>query len=399
MLLKSIKYSAVILVLLLAVGVTLIVGWFWQAGESLPEALPPVASETYNDSFRQVGADARNLLVKTQHRYRLPSLSLAVGVNGELVWAGAAGYCDIGIQKPATLQTAYRVGSISKSMTATLLFKLHEQGMLDRDAPLGQYAKQIGEPWDKVTLAQLVTHQAGVRHYPDGVGMYLENFSNTHYSTTEAATAVINQNTPLFEPGTGFYYSTHGYTLLALGMEAATGASFPELMQRQLIQPLSMQSTAIDGPAPTGLEQAVPYLLLAGSNYRAPEVDLSYKYAGGGYLSTPSDLVILGHGLLYNKLLSEGVRNQLWHIAPFSNGRPNDANYAHGFYVHQTDLGPMIGHGGKSVGGYSFLAIFPEHNIVVAMAANTTPSGIDLSREGLAGQLAWMFKSVAHANR
>lgn len=396
--LRVIKYAASALAVSLALGVIFIAGWFWRAGETLPSGIPPVTSEVYDESFRQAGISSQDLLVNALIRYKLPSLSLAVGVDGELIWAGAAGYRDIRGGKPATLRTAYRVGSISKSMTAAVLFKLHEQGMLDKKATLGQYARGIGDPWGRVTLTQLAVHQAGVRHYPDGAGMYLENFSNTHYPDTEAAIAVIDQDTPLFEPGANFHYSTYGYTLLALGMEAATGVAFPELMHRELIQPLGMEDTALDGHAPAGLEVASTYLLLEGSNYRAPDVDLSYKYAGGGYLSTPRDLVILGNGLLYGRLLSEDGRNRLWQVAALNNGRPNAGNYAHGLYVHRTDLGTMVSHGGKSVGGYSFLAIFPEHNIVVSMASNTTPSGIDLSREELAGELASMFGATSEMN-
>lgn len=384
--LKFIKRFSLTLVALIVLAIIVLFAWLWWMNESIPGTAPPVTTKIFDSRYESVTAPLRELLIETQNEHRLPSLSAAVAVDGELVWAGAVGYSDVGDRVPADLETVYRIGSISKSMTSALLLNLHEQQRLNIDTSLGSYAGEV-EPWSQVTLRQLATHQGGVRHYREGVDMLWENFHNTHYPTTESALVRIEQTDPLFPPGSDFLYSTYGYTLLAYGMEQAAGANFATLMQDELFAPLGLAHTSLEDQSASELPLATPYIEMGDYNYRAPEVDLSYKYAGGGVVSTPVDLVTFGSALLAGEYLGSEALNQLWQVAPLSNGQPNDNNYAMGFRVHETELGPRISHGGLSVGGQSFLAIYPEQDITVAFVMNTTPSERNLSREALAEKM------------
>lgn len=393
MMLKFIKRSLLTLAALIVLAIIILSAWLWWMSEPIPDTEPPFSAKLFEPRYESVTAPLQDLLIETQSEHALPSLSAAVAVDGELVWAGAVGYRDVRNRVPADLKTVYRVGSISKSLTSALLLKLHEQERLDLDSPLGTYADDV-EPWSQVTLAHLATHQGGVRHYREGVDMLWENFHNSHYSSTKTALLRIEQNEPLFPPGSDFLYSTYGYTLLAYGIEEATGDDFGNLLQGELIAPLGLEHTALENSSASKFSLAKPYMEVGEYNYRALDVDLSYKYAGGGVVSTPADLVTFGGALLEGDYLGAQAVNRLWQIAPLNKGQPNDNNYAMGFRVHETEQGQRISHGGLSVGGHSYLAIYPEQNITVAFVMNTTPAERNLSREELAEKMVEIVRGA-----
>ena len=124
---------------------------------------------------------------------------------------------------------------------------------------------------------------------------------------------------------------------------------------------------------------------------RAPQVNLSYKYAAGGYLSTPGDLVEFGNALLTHSFISESSRRQLWTPLALDNGEMNYENYAMGFRIGEDELGTCAHHGGKSVGGYAHFVISPEKELVVALMTNAPPAGFVFDRQQEAKKLAKLF--------
>jgi serine beta-lactamase-like protein LACTB len=349
------------------------------------------------DSSPQHGANteaiqqAEQWLSDLYSRTQLPSFSVAIGVGGDLVWAGAVGQADLKNELPATTRSKYRIGSVSKPLTAAALMKISEQGNIQLDKLFSHYVTDFDPKYSSITVRDLASHQAGIRHYPEGLGFLKENFSNTEYPKTRDA-ALMTQDSPLlYEPGKGFQYSTHGYTFLSLAMEQAYGKPFEQLMTEEVFTELGMTSTAFDKSGQTLPEEAAPYLLIEGKLLRAPKVNLSYKYAAGGYLSTPTDLVKFGNALLNNTLLKEQSKNALWTPQALDNGDMNYENYALGFRVGNDELGEHVHHGGKSVGGYAYFVIYPEHEVVIALMTNATPAGFVIDRAHEARALAKLF--------
>lgn len=388
---KKVAVGAVLLIVTLAV---LVVGYLFSIKAKRPSALPEPVSVLHNELHARSAIRAERWLGKTYQRHVLPSISVSVGIHGELVWEGAIGYSDLDDEVLADPHTEYRIGSISKAITATAVMRMQEQQIIRIEDSFETYVKDYPAEHAGYTLKQLLAHQGGVRHYTNQLS---ENFSTKKYGTTREAASVVENDALVFAPGEGFHYSTYGYTLLALAMETAYSAPFERLMYDEVFLPAGMTATSFekaDKAPPDSAARA--YLHVGDSIYESPHVNVSYKYAGGGYLSTPSDLVRFSNALLNQELLNRASIESLWTPVPLSNGDMNPQNYALGFRVGEDDLGRFVHHGGKSVGGYSFLLIYPETGVVVAFASNITPSGNSLDRLREAKALARFFLDNDH---
>ncbi len=350
-----------------------------------PEGTQEIRAVLHGSACRS-SAELADLLLKSVYdEHNLPSLSAAVGVGGELVWSGAIGYADLVNEIPADTQTVYRIGSISKSLSATAFMRLREQGAIELDTRFNEVVDDYWPENATFTMRQLLSHQAGIRHYASPS----ETFSNVDYSTTRDAAAIVEQDALVFQPGTDFQYSTYGYTLLSLAMERASGRSLSQIMTDEVFAPASMQSTRLEmGDAD---DASSAYLSVAGLNMEAPDVNLSYKYAGGGILSTPSDVVRFGNALLGEALLASRSVELLWTPVVSGKGKPAPDGYALGFRNAEDQTGRFVHHGGVSVGGYSFLLIYPVRQVVVAVVSNVMPLGGAYDRYALAKGLAEAF--------
>ncbi|HSC66074.1 MAG TPA: serine hydrolase domain-containing protein, partial [Cellvibrio sp.] len=242
------------------------------------------------------------------------------------------------------------------------------------------------------TIKHLLTHQAGIRHYHQG---YSELFNDKEYSNARAAASIVENDPLLFSPGTGFNYTTYGYTVLSLAMELASSLSFEQIVNNEVLSPAQMTETRLDKIDNTQkMNVAEPYLLVSDLLIEAPDDNVSNKYAGGGYVSTPTDLVKFGNALFRSELLSPAAKQVLWSPAPLASGEMNPENYALGFRVGQDDLGKFVHHGGKSNGGYSFFIIYPDRGVVIAFATNMAPAESGFDRLEKAQQLAAIFASL-----
>ena len=386
--LKKLFFGVIVTILIITVIIAVTI---WLRIESKPSELLKVKSVAYQNKLASSNLKAEAWLKSLYDNAQIPSISAAVGVNGDLVWAGTIGYTDLKNKILADTSSLYRIGSISKSITASALMRLNEQRVIDLNSSFNSYVKDFSTKPLEFTIKQLASHQAGIRHYHQGIDFYFETFSDVEYQNTRQAAAIVENDDLLFTPGTHFNYSTYGYTLLSLAMESVSKKSFEEIMNKEVFSSIEMTSTFFDKINDFKTEKVIPYLAIETTLLKAPQVNLSYKYAGGGYVSTPSDLVKFGNALLGNKFLSSSSKDILWTPVLFDNGEMNPENYGLGFRVDQDKLGRYIHHGGKSVGGYAYFVIYPKLEIVVAFVTNVTPMGFVFDRQKEAQKLAVIF--------
>lgn len=354
-----------------------------------PEEVPAVHSTVQQEVFQAAGVQADHWLTSFYANNTVPSVSAAVGVKGDLVWAGTIGYADLDKRIPATTNTGYRIGSISKPITAAAVMRMSEKGTINIDNPFNAYVNDLPATSTSFTIKQLLSHQAGIRHYAKG---FSENYNTKEYPNTRAAVSIVENDALLYPPGDGFNYSTYGYNFLALAMESAASLSLEEIMTRDVFNPIGMNATYFDkANTPAVAQKAEPYLLVSGSLLEAPAANLSDRYAGGGYISTPTDLVKFGNALMGDDFLTDDSKHSLWTPVPLANGAMNPEYYALGFRVGQDELGTFVHHGGMSIGGYSFLVIYPDLGIVAAFVSNYTPMDVAFDRNGEAKKLVTIF--------
>ncbi len=267
-------------------------------------------------------------------------------------------------------KTKFRIGSISKALTAAALGTLIAEDKIDLDAPIQKYVPYFPEKKYPMTTRQVAGHTAGIRHYKGN-----ENFSSKYYPTVKEGLDIFMNDTLLFEPGTDYSYSSYGFNLLSAIMEAASGEEFLHLMQTRVFDPLGMTQTVAEHMDSLILYRAGYYDMSNGKVINAPYVDNSYKWAGGGFISTSEDLIKFGNAMLNNTLFSEEVKQQLITSQVLPNGEKT--GYGMGFFTGVNEFGrEYYGHTGGSVGGCANLIIFPNEKLVVAVITNDTSAKI-----------------------
>lgn len=386
------KFFISVLVLVLAL-VGSAAGVLWSALETAPAEETPRDVQIADADFGPAIQVAGVLVDHAYEDYHLPSLSVAVGVDGHLVWAQANGYAHVGKGTAATVESKYRIGSVSKSLTAVAVGRLVENGDLDLDADYRTYVPDFPEKEFAFTIRQLSGHQAGIRHYRAGFlnGMN-ETFHQVQYPSVREAIRLVEGDSLLFEPGHGFLYSSYGYNLISAAIETISGEDYLSYMRFRVFQPLKMTHTSADYQDRDVADVVGFYFLFDDVLIRAPQVNNSYKWAGGGFLSTPSDLVAFGNGLLDDKLLSSATRSLLWTPQKLASGEDNPQLYGMGFRI-QSDASRQVhvSHGGSSVGGTTHLLILPQVRVVVAVTSNMSPLQTDFVISDLSRQLAESF--------
>ncbi len=366
-----------LLAMLLAAGACLLLFVERRPDRPFPQTFAPQTA---------AGRNAATLLAGLHHIYSMPSLSAAVAVDGQLVWSGAVGYADLSTRRPADAGTRYRIGSVSKSITAVAVMRLAEMGVVDLDAPYATYVPDFPSASAGYSLKQLLSHQAGIRHYR-GWG---EMASNTPYDGPREAATLFAGDPLLFPPGTGFSYSSHGYTAVALAMENAAGQPYTEIVRQLVLEPAGMDGTRLDRKGDPAA--ATRYMLFAGLLFEALADDLSDRQAGGGFVSTPGDLVRLGIALTSGNLLAPESRTRMWTPVPLADGTMNPQRYALGFREGADDLGRFLHHGGTANGGSAMLLIYPDLGLTVALCTNYDGQESGFDRLKAAQGLAALFK-------
>ena len=168
----------------------------------------------------------------------LPGLSVAVARDGEIVWTEGVGWADVEGRVPVTPRTQFRLGSVSKTLTAAAVALLHERGRIDLDAPVQTYVPRYPrKPWP-LTTRQLLGDIAGVHRIR---GDDNDNPPGGRCASLDAALDTFAGEPLLFEPGTRFSYSNEGYAVLAAVIEALSGESFRDYLWRHVLEPAGMR--------------------------------------------------------------------------------------------------------------------------------------------------------------
>jgi CubicO group peptidase (beta-lactamase class C family) len=180
----------------------------------------------------------------------------------------------------------------------------------------------------------------------------------------------------LFEPGTAYSYSTYAYSLISAAIETASNTPFTAYMEKEIFSPLRMHNTVPDYSDSIVSNRVRFYDDYGKGLVNALLVDNSYKWAGGGYLSTPSDLVLMGRELLKPNLLSPDAVKVLLTPQRLKNGTPTIVGIT--WRMEADSKGRrIVHHGGASEGGRAFVILFPEQDIIIAICANKNVGGID----------------------
>ena len=319
-----------------------------------------------DDMYSFEVAQAEKLIAELMNQKNIPGLSITLATKDEILWSEGFGIADLEKNVPVTINTKFRIGSISKTLTGIAIGKLIQDKRLNLEDPVQIFVPYFPEKKWPITIGNLVYHTAGIRDYNYRNGEFL---NRNNYTSIEQSVNVFKNDSLLFEPGSKYSYTTYGYVLLSAVIEGATGVNYLQFMQDSILTPLNMLNTVPDVNKQIIANRSAFYDESNGEIVNGYYVDNSNKWAGGGYLSTSLDLALLGQNLLNNKFLSEPTRQMLWTPNELLNGEKT--NYGIGWRIDVDDKGrKYVHHGGSSIGGRAFLLVYPDQELVIAITCN-----------------------------
>lgn len=350
----------------------------------------PVAGSSIANTYRpEIGAASR-LIIDLIHDESIPGLSVAVAANGEIVWAEGFGFADLEHNISVQRETKFRIGSISKSLTATALGLLVDDGALDLDVPLSSISEKFAGKGDAISVRQLAAHRSGLPHYTG------DDFDQSeHYETMTDAMQKYWHKEMLFEPGSEFAYSSFGYNLLGAVIEQVSGNTFVDFIDEHIGRELGLDSIV-----PDALAQTVPYRTAFyhrgpdGELRIAPAVDNSDLWAGGGYLANAADLALFGNAVINGSFLNPQTRAEL--LAPANEDDGPGAGFGLGWITGELNGVRHIGHTGSHYGCMANLRVYPDAHIAIVTFANLSseasePDGQVTNFYTLADNIATLF--------
>lgn len=299
---------------------------------------------------------------------QLPGVSIAVAVNGQIIFKKAYGLADLENNVAATPESLFRTASVAKPMTAVGALELVEQGKLDLDVPIQKYCPAFPQkPWP-ITTRQLLGHLSGIRAYQNR-----EIFSTVHYANTVDGMSFFKDDPLLFEPGTRYLYTTFGYTVVGCVMEGASGEKFPEYMQEHVFKPAGMERIAVDDVYTIVPNRVRGYDRLNGKVINMPLNDTSYKIPGGGYVASAEDLAKFAGAVMEGKLLRPETVKAMWTSQKTRDGK--ETRYGMGWGRADLDGEPIIAHSGDQPGTRTSLLLIPSRKLAFAVMINL--EGVD----------------------
>ncbi|CRK62200.1 D-alanyl-D-alanine carboxypeptidase [Alloactinosynnema sp. L-07] len=285
--------------------------------------------------------------------------------------AARSGTAELDKPRPVPRSGQFRIGSITKAFTATVVLQLVAEGRLDLDAPVSTYLPGLLPDGDRITVRMLLQHTSGLYNYTAALPLDPDGFESIRYDHHDPRDLVaIATSRPLdFQPGTGHAYSNTNYIVAGLLIEKATGGSYERAVDRRIIRPLRLHSTtapgdtvAIPGPHAHGYHRA------NGTPTDITELNPTVAWAAGAMISTTADLDRFIAALLGGNLLPPAQLAEMLRTSPLSNG--------FGLGLFQMPLpcgGTVWGHTGGIPGYASLMLSTRDTRTRLEMSLTTAP--------------------------
>ncbi len=299
----------------------------------------------------------------------IPGLSASVVLDGEPRWSEGFGMADLENSSPATSSTLFRLGSISKPISATAVLQLWERGKLDLDAPVQKYCPEFPQKEWPITTRELLGHLGGIRHYnPDGKGDVPED-SARHFASMQESLQLFADDPLVAKPGTKFHYSTYGYTLVGCVLEGAASERFIDYVRENIFQPSGMEQTRDDDFFTVIPHHSRWYHIDKGGVVRnAGVLDSSYKIPGGGIISSADDMANFEAAIVADKLLKRSSRDLMWTSLKTADGK--ETGYGLGWGIMDKFGLHILAHTGGQQGTSTAFAVVPARSAGVVVLCN-----------------------------
>lgn len=284
--------------------------------------------------------------------------SVAIRQNGNVVFAKAYGFADVATNKKLDENTKLKIGSITKTFTATMIMQLIDEKKLRLDTKLSKFYPKIPNA-AIISIHDLLHHRTGI---PDFLNddpkvtqyIYVEN-------KKEDLVKRIEGYTPAFEPNTQFKYSNSNYNLLGYILEDITKKTYAENLEARIVKKLGLKNTTFPQKTEISKNEGYSFTFNGTTWERIPEWNNSLAFAAGGILSTPNDLNAFLNGLFEGQLVSAESLQQM---------KTMEDTYGKGLIIAPFDGKKFYGHTGGIESFRSAAAYLPEENLGFSIIVN-----------------------------
>lgn len=340
-----------------------------------------------------------------------PALSLAVARPGGTVWQRAYGKADLEFDVAATPDHLFRLGSVSKVITAVAAARLALRGIVELDTPIAYWLPDLPEHHRATTLRQLLTHRGGIRHYgPGDLDHQAPGGPITHrtYNGRDEIFALFIDDPLVAPPGERVSYSSFGYSLASFVLEAAAGVEFTQLIWEEVAAPFGLPSLRPDHVlevVPLRARgyfsaQELAFILSKMPGAAPPKIagdyanvllsNPSFCWAGAGFLMSMPDTAKFGAAMLDGPGSRITPQERALLFTPLTEKTEQSPPLGLGWRVDEDAKGrPRWHHAGSTPGGRAGLIVYPQQGLSIALAGNTMTAPGDVL--GPASELADIF--------
>ncbi len=282
--------------------------------------------------------------------------SIALSQNGQLIYSKSVGYADAESSLKSTGETKYRIGSISKIFTATMILKAVEEKKISLDKTIESYFPLV-ENANKITIRNLLNHHSGIQSFTDNAD-YKSWCS--HPKSVKELVEIISNGKSEFEPGSKGKYSNSNYVLLSIILEKIYKKNFSEIIKSKIIKPLGLKNTYLGGKIDIDNQECFSYRF-NNKWLKEIETDMSIPMGAGAVVSNPTDLTKFIEALFEGKIISKNSLKTMTTL---------EDNFGLGIFAYPFYDKKLYGHTGGIDGFASMLTIMPEDNLSVAVTSN-----------------------------
>ena len=326
--------------------------------------------------------EARKIIQPLLKTY--PGISIAISNPSGIIWQEGFGYSNIKQGNPVNPETKFRYYSLSKSITGIALAKLIEENKLSLEASVRKYLPDLPDHYEPVTIAHLISHTGGVRHYKKNEWMKV---SLSQCESAKMALAPFINDPLQSVPGTQSQYSSFGYVLLSAVIESVSQKPYGDYLKQILGQvPLSNEFD-MDQTEIAKTNQSGHYKTWNGKTGKdADLVNNSCKFGGGGLVGTARSLAQIHQNLLGGFILNK--ESMAVYYKSFNKANGESVNYAFGLGTGKTQDGlTYYSHSGSALGANGIVLIYPEKKIVLVMLGNLNSDEMN----SVGGKIARLF--------
>jgi D-alanyl-D-alanine carboxypeptidase len=306
-------------------------------------------------------------VTKVMSAAHVPSIVAAVSRDGATVYSHAYGYASLTPRVPATVDTHYEIGSITKQFTATAILQLKEAGKLSLDDTLARWIPEYRRA-AKVTVRELLQQTTGIPNFTA-----VKNFvkiASTRAPSFAAILALISNKPLEFTPGSRFEYSNTNYILLGEIVERASGESWESYVRQHLFAPAGMTHSGFIDDEPRLQPMASGYVVGKNGANPAPKFGSGWAWSAGAIVSTVDDMLAWDSALFRGRLINATDLAAM--TAPSKNAVfAKGAWYGYGWVIDTSDGHKRIWHNGATFGYMAANLVFPRDRTEIVVFQNT----------------------------